>query len=92
MPFSYMKILLYCNKNSPVSFSTIRDKYKMTRNEVHSLISELKDMGYIYYVGDSSFSTTYKSRTIIKSFISQWLFNNLLAIIAIIISIIALFQ
>ena len=92
MPFSYIKILLYCNKNSPVSSSTIRDKYKMTRNEVHALKSELKEMGYIYYVGDSSFSSTYKSKTIIKSLISQWLFNNVLAIIAIIISIIALFK
>ena len=92
MSFSYIEILLYCNKHSPVSFSTIRDKFKMTSGEVHSLTNELKELGYIYYVGSTSFSTTYKGKTVIKSLICKWLFNNLLAIIAIIISIIALFK
>ena len=92
MPFSYIEILIYCNKHSPVSFSTIRDEFKMTKNEVYSITTELKNLGYIYYVGDSSFSTTYKGRTIIKNMIFDWIFKNLLPVVAIVISIIALFK
>lgn len=90
MSFSYIKILLYCNKHSPVSFSTIRDEFKITSNEVRALASELKELGYIYYVGENSISTTYKARTIIKSLIYEWLFKNLLAIIDLIIASIGL--
>lgn len=92
MNLSYIKILLFCNKNSPVPISSICNKFRLTRDQAHQLTTELKELGYVYFVGATSVSATYKSQTVIKSLIYKWLFNNLLAIVAIIISIIALFK
>jgi len=84
--------MLYINKHQKVSWVELADYFKISKADAREIVSALKEQEYISYIGDTKFVPTIKGKTFLKSFILNWLFNNVLAIIAIIISIIALFK
>lgn len=92
LDFSYLKYLLYANKQNKISRKLLCEKYNLSNNDAHNILSALLNNGYIRCSSDVYYVPTYKGKHFIGSFIMKWLSNNLLAIIAIIISIIALFK
>lgn len=92
MDLSSMKILLYCNTLKKFTKNDIQKHFNLTTNECRTIINFLKDNGYITYVGDICYKSSNKGRSFFKTLFIKWLSNNVLAIIAIMISIIALFK
>ena len=92
MDFSYYKYLFYANKKSKISRKQLQNDFNLDNNDTYNILNTLSDNGYIKFSYDVYYQPTYKGKHLIKSFITKWLYTNLLAIIAIIISIIALFK
>lgn len=92
MDFSYIKFLLYINKNEKVSKSQLCKHFNITPSDAHKIICYLKENDYITFCGDTHFYSLHKGKHIIKFLLIDWLSKNALSIIAIIISIIALFK
>lgn len=92
MDFPYYKYLIYTNKQGKICRKDLCDKFNLNNNDVYNIINTLSDNGYIKFSRDVYYVPTYKGKHFIISLIAKWLFTNFLAIIAIIISIIALFK
>lgn len=92
MDFSYIKFLLYINKKEHVSKSELCKQFNITPSDAFKIFTYLKDNDYIVYASDTSCRSTYKGQHIIRVLFVNWLLKNFLSIIAIIISIIALFK
>lgn len=92
MDFAYYKYLIYANKIGKISRKNLKDKFNLDTNEACNILNTLSNNGYIKFSNDVYYISTYKGKHFMQSFIAKWLFNNLLAIIAIVISIIALFK
>lgn len=88
------KVLKFFIKNNSISsYEDLSSHFSNHTNmEIIDIISSLCDGGYIRDIGDDEFILTNKGSTYSHLTIKEWLSNNLLAIIAIIISIIALFN
>ena len=92
MDFAYYKYLIYANKIGKISRKNLKDKFNLDTNEAYNILNTLSNNGYIKFSNDVYYIPTYKGKHFMQSLIARWLFNNLLAIIAIVISIIALFK
>lgn len=92
MDQSFNKFVNYINKNKIVSIDDLETKFKLSPYEAYEIIQTLHKNKYIIALGDNEYQATYKSKTYKKSSFLTWLYNNWLSIIAIIISIIALFK
>lgn len=92
MNFSYFKFMIYINKHSPIHWLDLTSAFGITKTEAKETVNYLSANKYISPVGDTKYRSTYKGKHFIKSIFLDWIFNNLLAIIAIVISIIALFK
>lgn len=92
MDKSFNKFLRYFNKHSEVSFDELRNAFNLEFMDAIEVIKTLSKNQYIISLGDNKYKSTYKAKTIRKSSVLSWLFNNWLSIIATIISIIALFK
>lgn len=92
MDFAYLKFLLYINKKEKVSKSELCKHFNISPNDAVKIFSYLKDNDYIVYAGDNCCRSIYKGKHIISFILINWLYKNFLSIIAIIISIIALFK
>ena len=92
MDFSYFKYMFYINKRKNISWTDLCIEFKVSKSEAREIVKSLRETGYISPVNDTCYIPTLKGKNFFKTFIGQWLLNNLLAIIAIVISIIALFK
>ena len=92
MDKSFNKFLKYINKNHIVSLDELESKFKLSTYETYEIIKTLQKNDYIIPLGDDEYQSTYKSKTYKKSSFLNLLYTNWLTIIAIIISIIALFK
>ena len=92
MDFSYFKYMFYINKHKNINWTDLCIDFKVSKPEAREIVKYLRDTGYISNVSDTRYISTIKGQKFFTTFISQWLLNNLLAIIAIVISIIALFK
>lgn len=93
MDFNSFKILQEINKyNDLVDTDVILEKVKLPKDDFLEILYELKKNHYIKLPGDAMVETTNKGKTFLSSCILSWLIHNSLSIIAIIISIIALFN
>ena len=92
MDLSSIKILLYCNTLKKFTKNDIQKHFNLTPNECRTVINFFKDNGYITYIGDIYYKSSSKGKSLLKTLFIKWISNNALAIIAIIISIIALFK
>lgn len=92
MDFSYYKYLFYIKKLDKVSYKELCNQFGLSKNDAQNILQTFSSNEFIKFYGDTYYTVTFKSKYFIKSFIFKWIFNNLLAIIAIIISIIALFK
>lgn len=95
MDYKSKKVLKYLNKHGSMTFSLAK-LFKIfpdiDKDYLVEIIHNLNKNDYIKFIGDSSIKSTNKGKTYFYSLFINWLSNNLLAIIAIIISIIALFK
>ena len=89
---SFYKFLKYINKKKIVSLDEFIKHYNLDVYEAYEIIKILCKNQYIIAIGDNKYKATYKSKNHLKSSFVAWLINNWLSIIAIIISIIALFK
>ena len=89
MDFSYLKFILYFNKHSVSGTSELCKSFNISKNEAHEIITTLYKNGYLAFSGNS-YTSTYKSKHFIKSFILSFININLVDILALIVSIIAL--
>ncbi len=92
MDKSFNKFLKYINKNNIVSLDDFENKFKLNTYETYEIIKTLQKNNYIISLGDDEYQATYKSKTYKKSSFLDWIYANWLSIIAIIVSIIALFK
>lgn len=92
MDKSFNKFLKYLNKEKIVSLENLKDHFNLSMHEALEVIKNLCSNQYAIAIGDSKYQATYKAKNHFKNSIITWLINNWLSIIAIIISIIALFK
>ena len=92
MDKSFNKFIKFFNKRSEVSFNELKDTFNLEFTDAIEIIKTLNKNQYIIPLGDNKYKSTYKAKTITESSILSWLYNNWLSIIAIIVSIIALFK
>lgn len=92
MDKSFNKFVRYFNKHSEVSIDELRSVFKLELVEAVEIIRTLSQNKYIISIGDNKYQSTYKAKTSIKSSLISWISNNWLSVIAIVISIIALFK
>ena len=92
MDFSYYKYLFFIKNLDIVSYKDLCDKFHLSKADARNILNTLHSNEFIKFYGDTKYSVTFKCKHFIKSIAVKWLFNNFLAIIAIIISIIALFD
>lgn len=92
MDKSFNKFLKYINKNNIVSLDDFENKFKLNTYETYEIIKTLQKNNYIISLGDDEYQATYKSKTYKNSSFLDWIYANWLSIIAIIVSIIALFK
>lgn len=92
MDKSFNKFIKFFNKRPEVSFDELKDTFNLEFVDAIEIIKTLNKNQYIIPLGDNKYKSTYKAKTITESSILSWLYNNWLSIIAIIISIIALFK
>lgn len=92
MDFVYLKFLLYINSKEKVSKSELCKHFNISPSDAVKITSYLINNDYIVYAGDTYFRSIYKGKHIIFYIFVNWLYKNLLAIVAIVISIIALFK
>ena len=92
MDRSFNKFLKYINEKKIVSLKEFEKHFNLNMYETVEIIKTLCKNQFILPIGDDKYQATYKSKTYFKNSIVSWLINNWLSIIAIIISIIALFK
>lgn len=92
MDFSYFKYLPYINKQDRVSYKDICNKFGIVKSDAQNILITLAKNDYLKHSSDIYYKSTFKGKHFFKSILLEWLFRNLLSIVAIIISIIALFN
>lgn len=92
MNFSYYKYLIYIVNHGFTHEEDLKRVFHLTSTDIKNILSTLENNGYILKVHNYMYYPTYKGKTFLLSAICHWLYNNVLSIIAIIISIIALFK
>ena len=85
---SFYKFLKYINKKKIVSLDELKNRYNLDMYETYEIVKILCKNQYIVAIGDNK----YKAKSHFKSSVVSWIINNWLSIIAIIISIVALFK
>lgn len=92
MDKSFNKFLNYINKRKIVSLDELESKFKLSPYEAFEIITTLCKNEYIIPLGDDKYQATYKSKTYKKSSFLDWFYKNIIAILALIVSIIALLR
>lgn len=93
MDFNSLKILHIINKASTeIDIKIVLSKSKIPEDDFYEIMYYLEREKYIKFPIGGYAESTNKGKTYFSRLISNWLINNVLSVIAIIISIIALFN
>ena len=93
MDFNSLKILYLINQfTDEVDIDIICSKSRIPKDDFIEIIFCLEENAYIKFVRNGYVESTNKGKTYFSHLLVEWLSHNILAIIAIIISIIALFN
>lgn len=92
MDKSFNKFVNYINKRKTISLDELEIKFNLTPYETYEIIKTLYKNKYIIPLGDDEYQATYKSKTYKKSFFLSWFSQNIIAILALIVSIVALIR
>lgn len=93
MDFNSLKVLHIINKTSKeTDVKIILSKSKLPEDDFYEIMYSLEKENFIKFPIGGYVEPTNKGKTYFSKLIANWLVNNVLAIIAIIISIIALFN
>lgn len=93
MDFNSLKVLNIINKLSKeTDIDIVFNKSKLAEDDFYEIINNLEKNDYIRFPIGGYVESTNKGKTYFSKLIFHWLASNFLAIIAIIISIIALFK
>ena len=92
MSFSYYKYLFYINNEGFTTVCDLQSAFHLNDEDIQDILNTLIKNGYVRVFKDFMYFRTYKGKHFIPSAICKWLYDNFLAIIAIIISIVALFK
>ena len=93
MDFNSLKILHIINKKSKeIDVKIILSESNLPEDDFYEIMYSLEREKYIKFPIGGYVESTNKGKTYFSKLITNWLINNVLAIIAIIISIIALFN
>ena len=93
MDFNSLKVLHIINKTSKeTDVKIILSKSKLPEDDFYEIMYSLEKENFIKFPIGGYVESTNKGKTYFSKLIANWLINNVLAIIAIIISIIALFN
>ena len=88
MDFNSIKILHEINKYPDlVDSDIILKKVNLPKDDFIEILYNLKSNGYIKLPGDAMVESTNKGKTFILNIILSWIFNNLIAILALILAI-----
>lgn len=87
--FSYIKFLKYINKVDKVSMKDLMNKYNINNADASKILNCLVENKYIYYTS-TGYHSTYKGKHFISDWLMHWLGINFIAILALIVSTIAL--
>ena len=90
MDFAYFKFLKYINKNNKINWFELCNIFNISKTEAKEIVHTLYEKGYVYRIGDTGYSSTYKGKHYIKSAIFSFINVNIIDILALIVSIIAL--
>lgn len=88
--FIYVKYLHHINKNTKTFPKDLSEHFNLDLEDSQNILKMLEDKGYIVYK-KPFYYPTFESKHLIKSIVLDWLYHNLLAILALIVAIIALF-
>ncbi len=89
---SFNKFLKYINEKNIISLKDFEKHFHLNNYEVIEIIKTLCQNQYLIALGNDEYQATYKSKTYFKTSVTSWFISNWLSIVAIIISIIALFK
>lgn len=92
MDFSYFKYLIYINIEGFTTISDLQSAFNLKNEDIQDILNTLIKNGYVRVFKDFMYFPTYKGKHFILSSTFKWLYNNILSIIAIVISLIALFK
>lgn len=92
MDFSYFKFMNYINKHKKIDWIDLTIDFKISKSEAREIVKRLRENGYISSVGDTGYLPTIKGKNFILDYFMRWLGINLIAILALIVSIIALIR
>ena len=93
MDFNSLKVLHIINKSSKEKdVKLILSESELPEDDFYEIMYSLEQEKYIKFPVGGYAESTNKGKTYFSKLIINWLINNVLAIIAIIISIIALFN
>lgn len=92
MNVALFNILMYCNFLKKFELQKIQDKFKMSPDEAHDVYVYLIKNHYIIWIENNKYEVTYKCKRVLASVFLTWIFGNITAIAALIVSIIALFH
>ena len=90
MNFSYLKFLMYINKNRKIHWLDLSKKFNLSKAETLEIVNYLKANGYIHYIGDTNVEPTYKGKHFISSSVFSFINVNIIDILALIVSIVAI--
>lgn len=87
------KILKTINKYSDeVDIDIISDKVNIPKDDFVEIVSNLHEEGYLKFPKGGFVETTNKGKTFISNCILSWLSKNIISILALIVSVIALIR
>lgn len=93
MDFNSLKVLHIINKTSKeTDVKIILSESKLPEDDFYEIMYSLEKENFIKFPVGGYVESTNKGKTYFSKLTANWLLNNILAIIAIIISIIALFN
>ena len=93
LDFNSLKVLSIINKLSKeTDIDIVFNKSKLTEDDFYEIVSNLEKNDYIKFPIGGYVESTNKGKTYFSKLIFHWFTSNFLAIIAILISIIALFK
>lgn len=92
MDFSYFKYLIYINTQGFTSIYDLESAFSLESEDIENILNTLVENGYVRVFKDFLYFPTYKGKHFLPSAVLKWLYDNFLSIIAIVISIIALFN
>lgn len=89
------KILKFFNSHPKdvFSISEIAKSYpNISTRDIREMVLLLRENGYLRFVGDAQFQATNKGKTYKNVNRTKWISKNIIAILALIVSVIALFR